>query len=73
MNRAPPSGRFAAASTGDLIRQSLYTSMLRNERDRLQEMIAAFGREPGVEAIRPYVAGKAIAEVVRERGLAVEE
>ncbi len=46
--------KAAAASTGDLIRQSLYTSMLRNERDRLQEMIAAFAREPGVEAIRLY-------------------
>ncbi len=46
--------KTAASSTGDFVRQSLYTSMLRNERDRIHEMITAFGREPGVEAIRLY-------------------
>ena len=46
--------KSAASSTGDFVRQSLYTSMLRNERDRIHEMITAFGREPGVEAIRLY-------------------
>ncbi len=46
--------RTAAARNGDLIRQSLLTSMLRNERDRTTEMIAAYGREPGVEAVRVY-------------------
>jgi len=46
--------KAAATQTGDFIRQSLYTSMLRNERDRIEEMIAGFGHEPGVEAIRLY-------------------
>ncbi len=46
--------KATASGTGDLIRQSLYTSMLRNERDRIHEMITAFGREPGVERIRLY-------------------
>jgi two-component system NtrC family sensor kinase len=43
-----------AYRASDLIRQSLYTSMLRNERDRTHEMIALLGKEPGVEAIRIY-------------------
>jgi len=43
-----------AYRASDLIRQSLYTSMLRNERDRTHEMIALLGKEQGVEAIRIY-------------------
>jgi two-component system NtrC family sensor kinase len=66
--------KTAASSTGDLIRQSLYTSMLRNERERIHEMIAAFGREPGVEAIRIYNKQGVItySNVEREVGTAVD-
>lgn len=46
--------KAAAYRASDLIRQSLYTSMLRNERDRTHEMIGILGGEPGVEAIRIY-------------------
>lgn len=46
--------RNEALRTGDLIRQSLHVSMLRNERDRTYTMIRLFGAEPGVEAIRIY-------------------
>jgi two-component system NtrC family sensor kinase len=66
--------KSAASRTGDLIRQSLYTSMLRNERDRIHEMITAFGREPGVEAIRLYNKQGVItfSSVEREIGSAVD-
>ena len=46
--------KIAAYRQSDFIRQSLYTSMLRNERGRIHEMIALLGREPGVEVIRIY-------------------
>ena len=41
--------KSAAYRTSDVIRQSLYASMLRNERQRTHEMITLLGREPGVE------------------------
>jgi two-component system NtrC family sensor kinase len=44
----------AAYRASDFIRQSLYASMLRNERDRTHEMITLLGREPGVEVVRLY-------------------
>jgi len=43
-----------AVRTGDLIEQSLYTSMLLNERERIYTMIRLLGGEPGVETIRIY-------------------
>lgn len=44
----------AALRASDFIRRSLYTAMLRNERDRIHEMITLYSREPGIEAIRIY-------------------
>ncbi len=46
--------KSSASRAGDFVRQSLYASMLRNERDRIHEMITVFGREPGIEAVRVY-------------------
>jgi two-component system NtrC family sensor kinase len=46
--------KSTAYRASDFIRRSLYTAMLRNERERTHEMIALYGREPGVEAIRIY-------------------
>jgi two-component system NtrC family sensor kinase len=46
--------KSAAYRASDFIRQSLYGSMLRNERERTHEMIALLGREPGVETVRIY-------------------
>jgi len=43
-----------AYRSSDFIRQSLYTSMLGNERERTYAMIRLIGSEPGVEAIRIY-------------------
>jgi len=43
-----------AYRSSDLIRQSLLTSMLLNERERTYRMIRLIGTEPGVEAIRIY-------------------
>ena len=43
-----------AARHGDLLRQGLYSSMLRNERERTHEFIESTGAEPGIEAIRIY-------------------
>jgi two-component system NtrC family sensor kinase len=43
-----------ASRASDIIRQSLFTSMLRNERERTYTMIRLMGSEPGVEAIRIY-------------------
>ena len=43
-----------AYRSSDFIRQSLYTSMLGNERERTYAMIRLIGGEPGVEAIRIY-------------------
>jgi two-component system NtrC family sensor kinase len=46
--------KIAAYRASDIIRQSLYASMLRNERERTHEMITLLGQEPGVEAVRLY-------------------
>ena len=46
--------KSTAYRASDFIRQSLYTAMLRNERERIHEMIALLGREPGLEVIRIY-------------------
>jgi two-component system NtrC family sensor kinase len=43
-----------AYRASDFIRQSLYESMLRNERERMYAQIALLGAEPGIEAIRIY-------------------
>ncbi len=43
-----------AYRASDLIRQSLLTSMLGNERERTYSMIRLIGDEPGVETIRIY-------------------
>ncbi|MDH3477660.1 MAG: ATP-binding protein [Gemmatimonadota bacterium] len=43
-----------AYRSSDLIKQSLYTSMLRNERERTYAMIRLLAAEPGVGAIRIY-------------------
>lgn len=43
-----------AYRASDFIRQSLYESMLRNERERTYAQIALLGNEPGIEAIRIY-------------------
>ena len=46
--------KSSAYRNSDFIRRSLYTAMLRNERERIHEMIALLGSEPGVEVIRIY-------------------
>ncbi len=46
--------KASAYSESDFIRRSLYTAMLRNERDRIHATIALLAAEPGVEAIRIY-------------------
>jgi two-component system, NtrC family, sensor kinase len=46
--------KSAAYRASDFIRQSLYASMLRNERERTHEMITLLGQEAGVEAVRIY-------------------
>jgi two-component system NtrC family sensor kinase len=46
--------KSSAYRNSDFIRQSLYTSMLRNERARIHEMITLLGTEPGIERIRIY-------------------
>ncbi|MEK6769977.1 MAG: ATP-binding protein [Gemmatimonadota bacterium] len=46
--------KSSAYRTSDFIRQSLYSSMLRNERERIHQMITLLGTEPGVEVIRIY-------------------
>jgi two-component system NtrC family sensor kinase len=43
-----------AYRSSDLIKQSLFTSMLRNERERTYAMIRLLAAEPGVGAIRIY-------------------
>jgi len=43
-----------AYRASDLIRQSLLTSMLGNERERTYSMIRLIGDEPGVETVRIY-------------------
>jgi two-component system NtrC family sensor kinase len=46
--------KSGAYRDADFIRRSLYTAMLRNERDRIHETITLLGTEPGIEAIRIY-------------------
>lgn len=46
--------RAEAARHGDLLRQGMYTNMLRNERERVYDFIKQIGQEPGVEAVRIY-------------------
>lgn len=46
--------KSGAYRDADFIRRSLYTAMLRNERDRIHEMITLLGTEPGIERIRIY-------------------
>ncbi|MDH3456527.1 MAG: ATP-binding protein [Gemmatimonadota bacterium] len=43
-----------AYRTSDLIRQSLFSSMLANERERTYDMIVKMANEPGVERIRIF-------------------
>jgi two-component system NtrC family sensor kinase len=66
--------RSSAYPASDFIRQSLYTSMLRNERDRIHAMITLLGSEPGVEVIRLYNKQGRIAysSVEREIGASVD-
>ncbi len=52
--------RADAQRVGQLIGQSLYTSMLRNERERTSATIALIADEPSVEAIRIYDKGGTI-------------
>jgi two-component system NtrC family sensor kinase len=46
--------KSSAYRASDFIRKSLYTAMLRNERERIHETIQLLGAEPGMEAIRVY-------------------
>jgi len=66
--------KSSAYRNSDFIRQSLYTAMLRNERERIQEMITLLGREPGIEAIRVYNKSGEIAfsSAARETGSKVD-
>jgi two-component system, NtrC family, sensor kinase len=43
-----------ANRTGDIIRQSLFTSMLQNERETTNAIITLVGTEPEVEGVRVY-------------------
>ncbi len=43
-----------ANRTGDIIRNSLFTSMLLNERERTHSIITLVGTEPDVQAVRIY-------------------
>ena len=64
----------SAYSTSDIIRQSLYAAMLRNEPDRIRDKVALLGTEPGIEAIRLYDTRGVIAfsSAAREVGLRVD-
>ena len=46
--------RACANRTGDIIRNSLFDSMLRNERERTHSIITLVGTEPDVQAVRIY-------------------
>jgi len=46
--------KSSAWRASEFIRQSLTTAMLRNERDRIHEMIGVLASEPGVDVIRVY-------------------
>jgi len=44
----------SAFRASDFIKKSLYTSMLKNERDRIHINIGVLGTEPGIEVVRIY-------------------
>jgi len=46
--------RAGASRAGDMIRHSLFTSMLLNERELTHSIIALLGTEPDVDAVRIY-------------------
>ena len=46
--------RTGASRAGDMIRHSLFTSMLLNERELTHSIIALLGTEPDVDAVRIY-------------------
>jgi two-component system NtrC family sensor kinase len=46
--------RDGASRAGDMIRHSLFTSMLLNERDLTHSIISLLGTEPDVDAVRIY-------------------
>lgn len=66
--------KSAAYRVSDVIRRSLYAAMLRNERDRIREMITLIGSEPGVEAVRIYnkQGGITFSNLAREVGTSVD-
>jgi len=45
---------MSATRASDIIKKSLYTNMLLNERERTHENIRLIGQEPGVEVVRIY-------------------
>ncbi|MFI5280034.1 MAG: sensor histidine kinase [Gemmatimonadales bacterium] len=63
-----------AYRASDVIRRSLYTAMLRNERSGIHELIRLYGAEPGIEVIRIYNKQGQIAfsTVEREIGTSVD-
>ncbi|MCF7803127.1 MAG: HAMP domain-containing protein [Candidatus Marinimicrobia bacterium] len=46
--------KMSATRTSDIVKKSLYTNMLLNERERTHENIQMIGTEPGVEVVRIY-------------------
>jgi hypothetical protein len=46
--------RDGASRAGDMIRHSVFTSMLLNERDLTHSIISLLGTEPDVDAVRIY-------------------
>jgi two-component system NtrC family sensor kinase len=64
----------SAYRASDVIRRSLYTAMLRNERAQIHELIRLYGAEPGIEVIRIYNKQGQIAfsNVERETGRSVD-
>ena len=46
--------KLSATRASDIIKRSLYTNMLLNERERTHENIRLIGQEPGVEVVRIY-------------------
>jgi hypothetical protein len=64
----------SAYRASDVIRRSLYTAMLRNERAQIHELIRLYGAEPGLEVIRIYNKQGQIAfsSVEREIGTSVD-
>jgi two-component system NtrC family sensor kinase len=66
--------KSSAYRASDVIRRSLYTAMLRNERAGIHELIRLYGAEPGIEVIRIYNKQGQIAfsTVEREIGTSVD-